>query len=173
MNIINKIEKDNAAFEVMTNSQKRVAIAKDALQWIRLGALTPTKGTYLRPQLHPTLALDYPERAAVQANTLNWGACQCCALGAIFISKVNRFDNCSAMDFQSFVGQSRMMDGIFDYIDLDRIETAFEGWADDMYGWVKKYPDAKPRLMAILCNIIRNKGDFKPLELVAPKKRKM
>jgi hypothetical protein len=173
MNIINKIEKDNAAFEVMTNSQKRVAIAKDALQWIRLGALTPTKGTYLRPQLHPTLALDYPERAAVQANTLNWGACQCCAKGALFVAKVNRFDNCSAMDFQGFTGQNLLMDGIFLRDEFDMIESAFEGWMDDQWRWFKKYPNAKTRMMAILRNIIRNQGDFKPRELVAPKKRKM
>jgi hypothetical protein len=43
-----KVEKNNAKFDKMTPAEKRVAMAKDALKWIKLGALIATKSLYIQ-----------------------------------------------------------------------------------------------------------------------------
>jgi hypothetical protein len=162
MTTSNTIKKNNAKFKKMSKAQKRVAIAKDVISFLELGALKAMCGRYVRPSKE----LSLQERCSeVQANSLNWGECQVCAKGALFVAKVNRFDNCPAWKFNSFGGDSEDMDGIFSYDQFSQIEYAFEGWDEFGWGWYSTYPNPKLRMIAIMKNIVRNKGTFKIDEL--------
>ena len=51
--------------------------------------------------------------------------------------------------------------------ELSEIESAFEAWNCD---WKYKYLILENRMIAIMKNIIRNKGEFKPQEIVPARK---
>src|SRR5271154_2955962 len=149
-------------------AQERIAIAKDALKWIRAGVLEPSEGVYVRPQHQPTA-----EQSDLQLRDVVLGHCRVCAKGAIFLAKAVRYDNVLAKDWSG--GNSQTTDSLQEHFDLDQltlIECAFEGWvrtAEDVLGGdagqkVKSFfranPDEKKRLVAILKNIIKNQGTF-------------
>jgi len=154
------IKQNNAAYEKATPEQRRVMIAKDALQQIKNGRITPTEGTYVKlwgetldrgEPLQPVLFKDGPI------------TCNCCAKGALFISAV-RLSNRWTGD-PTGIG-SHEINRLVEWPDSNyrEIEVAFELWTEEYpwsKKWLRKYPDKEPRLVAILRNIIRNKGTFK------------
>lgn len=119
----------------------------------------------------------------------NMKSCEVCAKGAMFVASVERFNNLkvSVSDptdnvFEKLNGDYEVCDHLSNYFDeeqLAMIEAAFEGgeFADEVYiddeddksrnnkrwtiyGYSILYPNATDRMIAIMENIIRNKGKF-------------
>lgn len=167
-----KTAKKNAEFKRMSMAEARVAIAKDALSWVREGALVPTSGTYVstvegRKPLWQEFHLydsDAPKFENVQARDVNIGPCRVCAKGALLCAKAVRFNHVTARQLAEY--SNKYLKPYFSDRQLDEIEGCFEatdeGWDPPEHAeWAYKFPDYDDRLRAILRNIIRNKGDFK------------
>lgn len=103
--------------------------------------------------------------------------CPSCALGNLFLSHIRLFDK--VLLENDTYGRDNITDSLENYFDanqLNLIECAFEG--DDITGdfnnddeeyraalsYYSKYSDTKKRLRAILINIIKNNGTFKPTD---------
>jgi hypothetical protein len=142
-------------------AQERVLIAKDALKWVKAGVLTPMAGDYIVPEndLDP---YDYG-MDKVQLRDIVLGKCQVCMKGALFLAKAVRYNNVLASQLD--LAQCSMdtpMNEHFSPVQLSLIESAFEGW-DHVEGceeFNSRYPDDSDRMIAILKNIIKNKGTF-------------
>jgi hypothetical protein len=165
-----RTEKNNAKFDNMTPAEKRVAMAKDALKWIEAGALVPTKGVYVN-----TIGLDIFHKAngpdafsedgsRKQARDVVLGACIVCAKGALLVAKAVRFNNVTVRDLADY--SDDQLTDYFTPVQIDFMELAFENRLEP---WFTTYRDDKDRLVAILQNVIRNKGEFKYSEVTAPK----
>jgi hypothetical protein len=148
-------------------AQERVAICKDALAWIKAGALIPTMGVYVSPTITPREFS--PNNGKTQLRDIKLGKCQVCAKGALFLAKAVRYNNVLAAQWDNACDDSLpggVMGEHFSFNQLWVIEDYFEGRHfgnnKNIIKWVKKYPNAKDRLIAILNNIIENKGTFKP-----------
>lgn len=161
----------NEQFAAMTPAEKRVALAQDVIMQLNAELIIAEQGTYL--SLH-------------EENSLK---CDACALGSLFICSVTKPE--LALDIDVVVDMSdreSMQDhlgGIFDPAQLDMIETAFEmdsymkypkGLDVDDESAVtafndlinktiefgRKHDDDKARLIAIMENVVANKGTFVP-----------
>lgn len=147
--------------------KRRILIAKDALKWLKAGALKAATGTYVyildRSKFHTLETMK-----SVQARDVCIGKCEVCAKGALFLAHAVRYNNVSVGD----VLFSRFECALYEEFDgrtLNRIEAAFEGWPSVSHGGIynydyawtlSKYPNSEVRLINILKNIIKNKGDF-------------
>jgi hypothetical protein len=170
---------------------ERVAIAKDALEWIQAGALQPTKSVYVDfydETLKRKLAYD-PIFSKVQLRDVVLGPCQVCAKGALFLAKAVRFNNVLARQWDETAESCALNGAMLDHFDADQlalIEESFEGWIASVpgtegnfvpfseqsnpdyqatkctYDYANQFPDITDRLVAILQNIIDNKGTFIP-----------
>lgn len=178
--VINKqLIQKNAKFRKLKAAEKRVAIAEDALAQIQIKIFTPSCG-YMR--VHTTslgdknLNLGKTEfNVAVAAKEVR---CNGCAKGALLLSTVNFIDNCSVYDADTISGADipEKLKGIFSEKQLHLIETAYEKTVINSiasgYGlcpleekaikFGAQFKTQKKRLIAILDNIIENKGTFKP-----------
>jgi hypothetical protein len=164
---------NNTKFDKLTNAQKRVALAKDVIAWVKAGALIPDHVVYVRPTILPDHYPFFDRSSEVQANAVNWGKCKVCARGALFVAKVAHMNNCLAQDFLSVAGSVEAMDGLFEDNQFYEIECAYEGWQsffplNNKNLWTNRYPDDSERMIAIMKNIIRNKGTFRLNEVEKP-----
>jgi hypothetical protein len=110
-------------------------------------------------------------------------SCNCCALGAMFMSCTLYNNQTTAADFNHEVHwfDEYIQDGMplanglnkfFSKTQLKLIEAYFEGGAgafdaplthgDKIKLWVEVYPGDQTRLAAIMQNIVDNNGTFKP-----------
>jgi hypothetical protein len=155
----------------MTRVEKRKAIARDALAWIQTGALVPEQGCYLRPiSAGACNILANVAAADTQLRDLALGPCEVCAVGALVAAKACRFDRVSVgawRDMTYHYGSGAfgaILGEFFSVRQCRRIEGAFEGWDEESPDqFVRRYPSAKDRLVAILKRIIADpKGEFHP-----------
>lgn len=174
LKLYKSIEKNNTKFTKMSKAQKRITIAKDVIASLRLGKFNASPGTYFsladknyreeeaRPSDNQALLLD----TAI--------SCEVCAIGAIFASKVRSGNKCN-LDLGGSPDDNILINnlkGIFTEKELRIIETAFEGEAQsnmvndnieiEAANWFRNnHPDKDDkRLIAIMKNIIKNKGTF-------------
>lgn len=166
------IAKANLAFARSSKSEKRVTIAKDVIAAIKASWLVPTTGTYL--EVTESVATPDDVRKADEITE-----CNACALGSVFVCALKR-DTTIELDGDND-GQYEMRSKLSPYFEedqLDLIETAFE--SDEYVDGVDaqfldkddlddratilgaKYENADERLIAIMRNVIRNNGIFKP-----------
>lgn len=148
----------NAAFEKLSPAGKRVQIARDVLERLKLGKLNAARGVYLM---------------ASDTSRLN-RECTACALGAVFACaavkgvvdrKKGMFDN--MYDAESM---RRALVGHFDLDQLHHIETAFEGQQINLEAPVSSEArrfnsginDNSERMARIMRNIIHHRGTFRP-----------
>jgi|SRR6185369_5172464 len=183
------MSKCEVSFGKLSKAEKRVAIAKDVLKWIKTGVAKAETGTYFRiPQLdgdegiNSELFGNLELRDIIEKNQLK---CTVCAKGAIFLSSLMKRNNFT-LNMLSSYGEVRgqeccdRVSDIFTRTQLDLIEDAFEGtyetsdgvdyWNtyDDGYSnkdkaikkFYEKYTTDEGRLVAIMNNIIKNKGEF-------------
>lgn len=119
-------KKWNSYFNSLSPADKRVAIAKDVLEQIKLKRLSALSGTYFN------LSTDLDEDKSIQAN-LNKVECQACALGSMMFSHIKYNNECSVAEGEDI--DSRYIKGklhnYFDESQLVLIETAFEQWKDN------------------------------------------
>jgi len=161
--------------------EKRVAIAKDAILQLKSEA-------YDARSSHGYVSLDYDSEqqleAAAQSCELFTGKnsddmelnklldrlitpdkpCTVCAKGALLISSIRKYNNFSLQkaidDNLDSVASDEVRD-LFGDENADRIEEYFEGYdGDEKY--LDEYPNDSERLIAILQNVVKNKGQFIP-----------
>lgn len=170
-------------FGSMNAAQRRVAIAEDVIAGINAKRFIATQGTYVELreascELNPDETVDVQKVLAENVKT-----CEVCAKGAMFIAAVEKFNKFKLDGIESEFDLSQALDSEASQCDhlgkyfskdtLDLIEEIFEESDDYGYGitvsdeedlakaaYVVKYPDAEDRLIAIMENIIANKGDF-------------
>lgn len=170
-------------FSRMSKAEKRVAIAKDVIKHIKAAKFKATKGTYLD-------AGDvYRSGEELQKIILDAPTCKVCAIGAVFAADVIKRDNFILTDTCTKCIDSDEMKAKTSYFSKDTLHTmevAFEKKiiTDGVCGegkytaqgyrisytelgkraiaFGKNYRKSQDRLMAIMQNIIKNKGEFKP-----------
>jgi hypothetical protein len=135
-----------------TKAQQRVAIAKDVIAQIKANQLIVNSGEY--------------------GGVLDDNKCQVCALSAIFVTKFgleaakkNEENRCTFDDY----AMRNKLDSIFGRQRLIDIENAFEcctiedeSTSPGVEFSYKHVEDDDQRLIAVMRNVIRNKGNFVP-----------
>jgi hypothetical protein len=169
-------------------AEMRVAIAKDVIAQIKAKKYNPTQGSWVDGVDGPDYVDWLFENATtcevdVQVYTKSIKKCNVCALGSLFVSAVNKYNNVygtyktvslpSIFDFRETNNRSPLL-RYFTIKQIRLIEYTFEGgmgavcFDDDhpmvnkAYAFYSRYPDSKDRLLAIMKNIVENKGTFKP-----------
>jgi hypothetical protein len=166
------VKRDSAKFRAASKSQKRVAIAKDAMAQLLIGQYTANPGKYVVLATAPKNGF---EAACSEA-------CKVCAIGSVMVSSF-RLDSKSDVPEASFCHNNEFSyhaeeyRSIFPRKMLADMEGAFERWywsskwQEWNRGWDGDYSllqdalayisDPTLRLFAILENVIKNDGDFK------------
>lgn len=182
---VKKVVKKVISWSRMSKKAKRIAIAKDVLKHIKAGALIPTSGWYFKSSEVRDVQREIPFTETRELQELLQGkTCQVCAKGALFISDILKNDDFQVGTYTDIDEGGIMCDrleGIFERGQLDLIECAFEGGTvTDATGILsddngntpladkaekfhdKNNDDSEKILTAIMKNIIKNDGTFKP-----------
>lgn len=179
----------------MKKSEKAVALAKDVLKYLRYMNVRDGVA-YCYGRLPDSIKDDCPGKEEAQKHIAGLTKnCKVCALGACFLSYIRLFDKVALrdispskpefstfsagesvdVDYYDIVGQ---LNKIFSEKQMVLIESAFEQHcvqfaydidqddieAAEIFG--QKYAEPKKRLRAIMQNIVRNNGVFKPPKLL-------
>lgn len=172
-----RIEKQNAEFSKMTKPQKRVEVAKDLIDRIKLKQLIP------QTQRMVVVETDFNDSNSSIKDTLNScdiTICNVCAKGGLFMSYIGRVNKMKFSDIEDDNDvdgvEHKQLLKIFTVRQLALIELVFE---NDQYLYTDKdgkglsfdylkaskfydkYENEDERLIAIAQNIIDNKGTFK------------
>ena len=163
----------------MTLAQIRVVVAKEVLVLLRKrkGTIVPKEGCYLWNNHEEIRRWCYETNSDLDDARKHLpvliNSCHVCAIGALFVGWVKRYDGITVKKFLEY-GRNNMCGTMsaFDRGNLGMIECAFEGHriadgsvmeeddaAVDFYG---RYDNPKDRMVAIMKNIVKNKGTFKP-----------
>lgn len=172
LKIAMSIEKRNKAFNKLSKPEKRVAIAKDVIIALKAKKYIAKSGDYLN--LNSKSGKDlFGVNINQELLCSDDVTCTVCAIGAMFTSKVaisNNFDDYRPSDNEMRSHLSKY----FSMPQLHLIESAFEGWEkgstsisgnipnDNHMIFEEKYPNDNDRMIAIMENIVENKGTFKP-----------
>lgn len=169
----------------MSKKAARIAIAKDVLARLRYRNIETR--TYMNglENISSWNSLNDDVNAQNHIKELEKN-CQVCALGSMFLSHIRVFDKIMMSELTD--DRDNLTSVLSDYFDqkqLDLIECAFEGelvvdenyyeetdsdvWppiypteVEEAKKYIIKYRDDKKRLRAIMINVIRNNGVFKP-----------
>jgi len=156
----------------MTNKEMAVTIAKDVLLQLKVGKLKSQRGTYINIpySIHVNPRDDFRE----QFNSRRIKYCEVCALGALLIGYVDIHNEMSVEEIEKKrqYGITETLHNVFSTEQLTLIERVFEGWGGGLSRmerirdrkialFKEKYKLSHDRLIAIMRNIIRNKGEFK------------
>lgn len=149
----------------------RIAIAKDVL--LRLKHLNIQSGSYVGGNIWIGKETDNAKKHLSQLTK----KCTVCALGACFFSHINLFNGVKMGDINGrFEKTTKPLISYFDETQIMMIESAFEqinmsdNYSFDLRNcdvsqaiiFGKCYKTDKLRLQAIMRNIIKNNGTFKP-----------
>ena len=180
----------NQAFKKASKAQKRVMIAQDVIAQIKAKRYVPESGTFVIANWSEKI--DYKDHSdniqeAFQKKQIE--TCQVCALGGLFMSCTNLNNNTNfeqleqAEDLGEMIDNegriSNGMDKFFSVNQLKLIETYFEnaqGYFRDYEvsinipeshrnAFHNQYLDDDERMIAIMENIVNNKGTFIPKKL--------
>lgn len=167
----------------LSPKERKLVIVKDVLGQIRLNKLIVKEMSYVRGNF------EHPESGTITQHDIEAmrARCQVCAKGALFLSRVDKFNsvdwkdvgtrlyrlarNGLDIDNESCV---RSLDGAFTERELDLIEIAFERhdanglWdegvdqheIDKHITWGQQFDDPTVRLEQICKNILDNDGEF-------------
>ncbi len=179
-----EIKKNNQAYKAANKTQKRLMVVRDVIRQIEGKFVVPENGEFVVTKNSAVCSLQ--ENDELQA-ALYGTKCNCCAMGGLFVSFVRLADNCQIGNDVSFYryydterkGAFTLSDGqpvlerLFPQKNLEMIEVAFElghgqccmegvGTQKRCIAFGKQYKSAKTRMLAILNNMLANKGLFKP-----------
>ncbi len=171
----------NTEFNKLTNQQKRIAVAKDALAMVLNGSVRPKRGVWVLTSLRKQNKFAGQQLCDVAGQM----KCQVCQLGALFLADVSLRNEYTVPKYvedeynQGSLATENNMERLEQYFSKSQIrliENAFEegegffSWKhnvdedDDAIQFGRKYKSAKKRMIAILENIIRNEGTFVPTD---------
>lgn len=178
---LKRIKEQNALYKKLSPAERRVEVAKDALLYVKKGFWTPQTAKGYVNLNKPILIKD---------DTCSWSPgkidCTVCARGALFLGALNKFNNWDPREYNDIeYGEDlyeisseefgHVEEKLWSTRQVAEIEFVFESddlgaaenwiWTDDNWDlvrqWKRQYKQPKARLIAILKNIIRNKGTFK------------
>lgn len=181
----------NAAFWEKSDAQKRIAVAKDVLRQLKLKFYTARKGNYFElGLLHESIEKAPKELQEALKTVKKKGAvCEVCALGGCFASMVNlgnsfttkkAFGGNSIDEFDTNIDDSvfrGFIRKVFSKKQIVLIECAFEKASfpasfenisehtdeiEQAISFGERHKGDEERMVAIMENIIKNKGEFKP-----------
>ncbi len=171
-----------------TIKERRIEVLKDALLQVKNKLYKVERRTYVL--LSPTLQSIQNDITFERSKDLSAQECllkdkkpcTVCAKGAVFLSLVRKENKVKMSVLDDNDVREEKSNKLFGQKNMDRMEAAFEKYiymdSDGglssysnggerkkdvvMYNFVKKYPNTKDRLIAILKNAIRHDGIFKP-----------
>jgi len=181
----NKIKKLNDKFKSLSKTEKRVLIARDVIAQVKAEKYFPRRGSYIK---YLTLGGDEYDVTTNSMASLQKHfdeiTCNCCALGACLLSATkykNRLEFQDVYNLASSQSPWDLLKGIFSSKQLNMIEYAFEAERSGTrvgenrfknyleeeiqvacIDFGRSYDDPEDRMIAIMKNIIKNKGEFKP-----------
>jgi hypothetical protein len=142
----------------LTKRQMVVEVAKDVLKLLDRKQLKPTQGTYLSVP-DKIRRMEFTATSLQRAIPTIGKSCKVCALGALVLCKIHKFDGVSELPFGA------MKDHAYKLVGMDQaytIESYFENWMCDPA--IGKVP-LSDRLRTIMTNIVANKGIFRPKQI--------
>ena len=173
----------------LTKAEIRIAIAEDVIAQIKSNKYKPTQGSWVEvasgEPYEDWLYYNAQDcKVDVRDYTKNIKKCHVCALGSLFVSAVNKYNNVyGTYDSLSFeqvfhtIAIGKKTSPLLRYFSISQlqlIEFTFENGMGYNYNlgdevverkaleFYKQYPNMKDLLLAIMKNIIKNKGTFKP-----------
>lgn len=170
-------------FDEQDDWVKRVTIAQDVIAQIKAKRYSPKQGRYINKE---SLTQNDELSGSIKENFEKIDNCKVCGIGACFLSIVKYKNNVNFEDVQvgfiQFVHNEKfrkLLLSIFSYSQLRTIEYAFECGINTTYRTVEdedidlflkakatcfgqKYYYDDSRLLAIMENIVDNRGEFKP-----------
>lgn len=166
--------------KALTSAEMKVAIAKDVIA--QLKAKKPKIKVYEGVYFVASLKKPFAEVGDdLQEAASKIVSCEVCALGAVFLSKARLYNDCPMSIADGWHGDDGKclsfndddmrlnLDSLFSNRQLRSIEAAFEGFSSDfscIYPdgrermFYEQHDDNKDRMIAIMKNIIANKGEF-------------
>lgn len=186
-----QIKEWNEYFTSLSPAKKRVAIAKDVIEQVKAERYLAKNRTYI------DFLMKFDGQIQSKFDKVK---CQCCALGAMFLSDVKYTNNCTIEDLDRINFSREEENRLQNYFDIEQlilIEAAFECWGfetitefdgcEEDYRIIEgfgydvmlsdlsltsedidkaaqfgyQYDDNSERLIAIMRNIIKNRGKFK------------
>jgi hypothetical protein len=179
-------KKSKETLKAMDKADARVVIARDVIHQLRYNRLVARQGVYVQPwmdgsrQQNDLFTPKDVDNGKDVKDVLFKRAeyCEVCAKGALFISAIMKFDNFPVNDLlvedAGHIGvcasHGTALDAYFDESQLELIEYTFEkGNAGTCYSheehkkaihFYEQYDDTHDLLVAIMKNIIKNKGTF-------------
>jgi hypothetical protein len=179
-NLKKKIRDRERRFKQMTPEKQRVAIAKDVIRSIGSeDTITPKPGTYLDNWNFDEARFYYSDKYNMEIRDIllqDLPECSACAIGSMFVCAILRDDDLTLYKFREKHGEDYRVKlrKFFSQGQLDLIECAFE----TSYGYNRlgrtgkivsqavkfgmKYDNDRERMLAIMKNIVTNKGEFIP-----------
>jgi hypothetical protein len=176
-----KIKDSNKAFKKMPKARKRVQIAKDVIEALKAEKLIASAGSYIRAGnvnglRSITSVEDGSNKESLQEALFEIPQCSVCAKGAILACVIMRRNQMKVDDLPNSNDDWRgfllepLLGGIFEADQLHLMETEFESadyehllggdWLPSgRFSWIS---DPKNRMIAMMENIIANKGTFIP-----------
>lgn len=169
-----KIEKDNKAFDALSPSEKRVAIARDVLAQLASKRFTAKFGVWFGKKNNSNLFSDRAIEKDLEVKDVISEIKQCdgCAIGGMFMCAVDRADKLKISELTYHNNEISEKDS-FDYLrrffsadQLNLIESVFERnegakFSDGAENFAPGLDSASERMRLIMENIIVNKGTFK------------
>ena len=172
----------------LTRKERRILVCKDVIKNLKVRRLIARMGFYIQYHsgIHCAVSSGEPKnlQSVIKATVTKKNPCSACALGSLFITKVDRFNKCESDPFMALSPSgdkfNKQLLTLFSRVQLNMIESAFECTqmasyeGDDPYSDFKsgqleraarfgrKFGSANDRLIAIMKNIIKNDGIFKP-----------
>lgn len=120
-----KIQEWNDYFNSLSSEGKRVAIAKDVIEQIEANKYVSLKGKYGSIKRNTLYEFSYDDSVQSIFDEVN---CNCCALGAMFMSNVKFNNQCTVNQVGKVDKIVKDLTNFFSAKQLIMIESAFEQW---------------------------------------------
>lgn len=172
------IKKNNTEFANLSKNKQRVAIARDVIASLRKGLYKAEAGTYLLMEDTTKSGNEYVRTSIVNLEK-EGVVCEVCAIGSMFVSSIKKTGAKAMTDSDNKM--IRSLSYVYTKKELRTLEMCFEGsdinatfedcdeddkdfqLSKDAKSFYKEnggYRQDERRLMAIMENIIENKGNF-------------
>ena len=184
--VLKQIQKRNKEFSAADKAGKRVLIAKDVIKLLKADKLTAATGVFIGlDDQHSTVHEELEATGLREAFLANEVQCEACGLGALMLSCTLYNNRCTCGDTilkGASIGHwidrnypiKNGLNKIFSRDQLKLIEQTFEGglgyfnidndYIENARRFYYNHPRHKDRLLAIMQNIVQNKGEFIPKE---------
>ncbi len=154
----------------------RVAIAQDVLDTLEIGRMEASRNHgYMSVHGHVKSVNTFEDLSLALRRKGGKTSCRVCAIGAAALCAIGLYDEAPYDDIYWSGGTMRdVLSRWFSRKQLDLIESAYEmdkeshdggssdGARERAVAFGVRYVDPRERLEAIMQNIIRNKGSFRP-----------